>query len=140
VERIPIAGGVFGTVAAATTQLTILGCNGTSLFLFDGNHIGYVPLPSGNGGSPIPLAASGLQPNVDGRFAADDEAAYWVEDGGVKTCEIANSAATGDVLPGHQADSVTDVGLDQQAIYWVADGYDPANVSVATSTVWKMAK
>jgi hypothetical protein len=139
VQRIALAGGSFSTITTGSARLTVLGANSTSLFLFDGESIGYVVLPSGNGGGPNPLIATSLQPHIDGRFAADDTSIYWVNGSSVDTCEIGSCAATVKPLPNRFGDSVTDVGVDDRAVFWVADSPGTGSVS-AISSVWKLAK
>jgi hypothetical protein len=139
VRRIALGGGSFSTIATGSAQLSVLGANSTSLFLFDGESIGYVVLPSGDGEAPNPLIATPLQPHIDGRFAADDASIYWVSGSSVDTCEIASCAASVKPLPNRLGDLVTDVGVDDRSIFWAADSPGTGNVS-AISTVWKLAK
>jgi hypothetical protein len=138
-ERLPASGGSFAGVTSANTSLTILGANSTDLFLYDGSSIGHIPLPSGNAGAPIPLITTALQVGQDGRFAADDTSIYWANQS-VQTCQIANCAATMRALPSRSVDTVMDVGVDDQAIYWGATSPDTDSAGIDGSTVWKLAK
>jgi hypothetical protein len=139
IVRLPASGGVFAGVTGATSPLKILGANATYLFVYDGTAIGQVPLPSGNAGAPKSMITTALVPNVDGRFAADETSAYWVNQG-VQTCAIANCTSTLKALPSRSIDTVKDLGIDDQAIYWGAESPNPDDPSLAASTVWKLAK
>jgi hypothetical protein len=139
VQRIPSSGGVFGSVTAASGHLTLLNTNQTRLFVYDESAIGYAPLPNGNAGAPTPLITTTANTNADGHFAADDTSAYWVNNG-AQTCAIANCSVTLKTLPSRTGDSVEDVGIDDQAVYWGAHSTNPDNPTVAASTVWKLAK
>ena len=139
VQRIPSSGGVFGSVTAASGHLTPLNTNQTRLFVYDESTIGYAPLPNGNAGAPTPLITTTANTNADGHFAADDTSAYWVNNG-AQTCAIANCSVTLKTLPSRTGDSVEDVGIDDQAVYWGAHSTNPDNPTVAASTVWKLAK
>jgi hypothetical protein len=139
VERMPIAGGSITSVAGGAAPLTILGANSTSLFVYDGNAIGWVPLPSGDGGAPKRLLAAAVNVGVNGRFAADDNSIYWASTGPASTCQIANCSATQKTLPKRAVDSIWDVGIDDDAIYLFAQsGVNDGNTAICT--VWKLAK
>jgi len=139
VERLSVSGGAFANVAGGSSSLSILGANDSDLFLYDGASIGYTPLPSGTQGAPTPLATTSLSSGVGRGFAADDTSAYWANQA-VQTCKIANCAATTKALPSRSVDTIMDVGMDDQAIYWGANSPDPASLSTDACTVWKLAK
>jgi len=139
VQKLPASGGTLTTVAASTSMLSILGTNSSSLYVFDGSVIGYVPLPNGTGRPPTPVVMTTVAPHIDGQFAADDAALYWVTSDRLQTCDIVNCPATVLTLPSVTGDHVYDVGIDDKAIYWVESTYDSANGSGA-STAWKLAK
>jgi hypothetical protein len=137
VQRLPIGGGSLIAVAVAPAPLTILGANTTSLYVYDGSTIGFVPLPNGTGQAPAPLVTAKLDPGFDGRFAADDTSAYWV-DQGIKRCELSNCPSSVRSLALPSNDPVEDVAVDNEAVYWVASTYNTANGFGAV--VWKVAK
>jgi hypothetical protein len=139
ISRIPVAGGSVAGVTAGSAPLAILAANNTSLFLYDGRVIGSVPLPSGDGGSPKPLIATALSANVDGHFAADDSAMYWVSNSQANTCQISNCSGTQKALPKRAIDAINDVGIDAAAVYLFAQSGVTDN-STAVCTVWKLAK
>jgi hypothetical protein len=85
------------------------------------------------------LIATSLILGDDRGFAGDDTSAYWVNQT-VQTCQIANCAATMKSLPSRSVDTVRDVGIDEQAIYWGADSPDTASASTDGCTVWKLAR
>jgi hypothetical protein len=137
VYRIPVAGGSIATITNASARLTILGANSSTLFVYDGDAIGTVPLPSGDGRSPKVLVAATVTENVDGRFAADDRSIYWVSEDDVDTCELSNCAGTRKSLPKRPADRFDDVGIDAAAVYLLANSGD---ATPAASTVWRLAR
>jgi hypothetical protein len=139
VNRIPVSGGSIATVASGTASLAILGANSTALFVYDGSSIGSVALPSGEGGSPRPVIATVLNVGVDGHFAADDDAMYWVSNGQVNTCHVSNCSGTQEALPKRAADVTWDVGLDGAAVYLLADSGISDN-GTKVCTVWKLAR
>ena len=139
ISRLPLAGGAIASVTNGTAPLAILGANGTSLFLYDGNSIGSVPLPSGDGHGPKAVITSTVDVNIHGHFAADDSSMYWASYGGqASVCQIANCSGTQKALPKRAADSIYDVGIDGTAVYLLADSSDFNNPAV--STVWRLAK
>jgi hypothetical protein len=139
INRIPINGGSIATVTGGTAPLSILGANGKSLFLYDGTAIGTVPLPNGDGRGPKALIGfAALNVSMDGHFAADENAIYWAVNGQAYTCEISDCPGTQKMLPKRAADSVWDIGIDDAAIYFLAESGDANNPAV--STAWKLAK
>lgn len=137
IERLPINGGSIITVAAGPSQLTLLGANGSSLYVYDGSAVGFVPLPNGTGRAPTPLVTTKLNPGFDGRFAVDDSSAYWV-DQGIKTCRLSDCPSSALSLSLPSDDPVADIAIDDEAVYWVVKTYDPV-IGLGTA-VWKMAR
>jgi hypothetical protein len=138
IERIPASGGVRTVVTGGTTPLAILGANSTSLFVNDDSAIGSVPLPSGDGKSPTPLIAAGLAAGAAAQCAADDRSIYWVSNHVANTCQISSCLGTQRALPKLAAEWILDVGIDDVAVYLLADTGDVNNPHIAT--VRKLAK
>lgn len=138
VERLSASGGAFADVASGSTALSILGANDSDLYLYDGTSIGYIPLPNGTQSASAPLITTPLGSGNGRGFAADDTSAYWANTT-VQTCAIANCAATLKSLPSRSVDTVMDVGIDDQAVYWGANSPIPGE-STDGCTLWKLAK
>jgi hypothetical protein len=138
VERLSASGGAFADVAGGSTTLSILGANDSDLYLYDGTSIGYIPLPNGTQSAPTPLITTALGSGIGRGFAADDTSAYWANTT-VQTCTLANCAATMKSLPSRSVDTVMDVGMDDQAVYWGANSPIPG-ASTDGCTLWKLAK
>jgi hypothetical protein len=80
-----------------------------------------------------------VKTNVHGHFASDDQRIYWTDnDGQGNACDISNCPGTRVALPERGIERFEDVGIDDAAIYLLADSSDTANV--ALSTVWRLAK
>ena len=140
VRKLPAAGGSLITVTLSSSQISVLGTNSSRLFVYDGSAIGYAPLPNGTGAMPAPLIVTErADSNVDGRFAADDTAVYWIVNHALVTCEIANCSATIQSLTSATGEHVTDVGIDDHAIFWAEIAFDSAT-NTGASTVWRLAK
>jgi hypothetical protein len=138
-RRISTSGGSLTTPTVASTDLTVLGANDSHIYLFDGTAIVRTPLPNGTGGPPEKLIDASVNPLTDGRFAADNSFIYWV-DNGLQTCQVDNCAGTRRALPSRNVDTVQDVGIDNQAVYWGAVSPNTGNSGITGCTVWKLAK
>jgi hypothetical protein len=139
ISRIPVAGGAIASITYGTAPLSILGANSTSLFLYDGKAISFVPLPSGDARPPTVLIATDVNTNLHGHFAADSRRMYWTDNSRQgNACEIANCSGTQKALPKRSTDRLEDLGADADAIYLLADS--SATSSTAASAVWKLAK
>ena len=139
ISRFPVAGGSIASITYGTAPLSILGANRTSLFLYDGKAISFVPLPSGDARAPSVSIATAANTNLHGHFAADDSRMYWVDnDHQGNACEISNCSGTQKALPGRITDRLEDLGADADALYLLTDSSATANT--AASAVWKLAK
>jgi hypothetical protein len=139
VNRIPVAGGSIATVTSFTVPLKILGANSDSLFLYDGTIIRAIPLPSGDGGSPRAIIGAAVIAEIDGHFAADDESMYWVSAGQANSCRIANCSGTQRALPKRAGDSIWDLGIDDAAVYLLAES-GSSDAGITTCSLQKLAR
>jgi hypothetical protein len=138
INRIPVSGGPIASVTVGTQSLTILGVNSTLLFVYDGQAIASIPLPSGDGRRPTPIISVAFDASTGGHFAADDSSIYWASNNRANSCQISNCSATQKALPKRAIDSIYDVAVDSAAIYLLAESGDANNPAVGT--VWKLAR
>jgi len=143
VYRIPINAGGSSTSAVSIGSGQARATNDQFVFWSESDGIHSIPLPNGLGGGSN-LVLPGVTPE---NLTADQVSLYWTESPGVGTCQIASCVATRRKLPPGPSTatdvpfSTYDVGVDDTAIFWVAQTLGTAAGSTLNSAkIFKLAK
>jgi len=140
VERVPLTGGSFRTAAYGSGNVAIVGDNGSNLYFYDGTSIRFTPLPAGNGAIGEKLIDTPFSPGPGHKFAADTQTAYWVSSGKIHTCQVAQCNGTEQIIPTLASVDVDDLGIDQNALYWVTSPEGSLPSGPEYFSVWKLAR
>lgn len=144
VYRIPINAGGSSTSAVSIGSGQARATNDQSVFWSESDGIHSIPLPNGLGGGSN-LVLPGVTPE---NLTADQNSLYWTESPGVGTCQIASCVATRKKLPPGPSTSTDvpfsthDVGVDDTAVFWVAQtsGTAAAGTTLTSAKIFKLAK
>jgi hypothetical protein len=138
--RVSAAGGNTTTLATGTFEpdSSALAIADGFAYWRSGDSIVFVPLPSGVG-QRAPDKLTDVASIV--AIAGDADSVYWATQQTIETCAAAGCGGSRPtVLVAGFSNAITDIGLDDQAVYATTSATILPDGSFAAGTVWKLAR